>query len=90
MKTLLGHNRMMFKVIDKWLLRDREKEDEYADLLCDECGEILFYSGLFEHRVGPFLIREVSCPNCGRKGIKIIRMWELAMLNGRDVALEGK
>lgn len=80
----------MFKVIEKWLARDREKEDKYADLICDECGETLFYEGILGHRVGPFLIRDVSCPNCGRKGIKIIRMWELAMLNGRDVVLEGK
>ena len=90
MKTLLEHNGKLLKVVDTWLSRDREKEDKYANLICDECGEILFYSGVFNWQVGPFLKREVSCPNCGRTGIKLIRMWELAMLKNRDVILEGK
>ena len=90
MKTLLEHNRNIFKVIDKWLLRDREKEDKYANLICDKCGEILLYSGIFEHQVGPFLRRKVVCPNCGESGIKTIRMWELEMLKCRDVILEGE
>ena len=77
-------------MVERWERRDREKEDKYANLLCDECGEVLFYSKVAKHSGGPFFKREVSCPNCGRTGIKLIRMWELETLRGRDVVLEGK
>lgn len=90
MKTLLEHNRDMFKESDEWFRRNRDEEDKYADLLCDECGEVLFYSGPLGHSGGPFFMREVSCPNCGRQGIKTIRMWELETLKNWDVALEDK
>jgi len=90
MKTLLEHNRYILKMVDKWFKRNIIEEDKNANLLCENCGEILFYSGPLVHHGGPFFRRGVSCPNCGRQGIKIIRTWELETLKNWDVVLEGK
>ncbi|MCK4819627.1 hypothetical protein KA005_27930 [bacterium] len=84
MKTLLQHNRVMFKVIDRWFKRNEDKEDKHANILCEKCGEVLLYSGPLIHHGGPFFKREVSCPNCGREGIKLIKMWELETLKNWD------
>ena len=80
MKTLLEHNREMFKVTSHYFRRNLEAEDKNACILCGNCGEVLFYSGILKHNGGPFFLREVTCPNCGRQGIKTIRMWELETL----------
>lgn len=80
----------MFKMIDKWFKRNRDEEDKHANILCGNCGEILFYSGSLKYNGGPFFLREVTCPNCGRVGIKTIRMRELETLKDWDVVLEGK
>jgi len=75
MKNLIEHNREMFKVIEKWLLKKTEQRKKDAEIICYKCGEKMLYDGNLRHRVGVFYDINVICPNqlCKATGVKIVR-----------------